>query len=193
MRPFSQGIGVTCRGYSLPLQRRVTDFGADEPFGKVSGKLQEHYGITVPASTARVITEHHAQRIHEQEQERLQRTIPEHAGRACIIAETDGTMIPILKAVDSEIGAELKDKRKVRKGCWKEARLALSHPQGSVWNGQRPQQAWPRVAFRPIWSSSPRSMPSTSFSSVSVIPNPVLFWTFWSPARWNPRSHPEQI
>lgn len=130
VRPFSQVVGVRCRGYSLPLQRRITDFGADVPFGKVSEKLHEHYGIRVPASSARRITEHHAQRIHEQEC--LQREIPEYAGRACIIAETDGTMIPILKAVDSEIGAELKDKRKARKGCWKEARLALTHPQGSV-------------------------------------------------------------
>lgn len=132
MRPFSQGLGVTCRGYSLPLQRRITDFGADEPFGKVSGKLQEHYGITVPASSVRVITEHHAQGIHEQEQERLVRPIPEHAGIACIIAETDGTMIPILKPIDCETAAALPDKRKARKGCWKEARLTLTHAQGSV-------------------------------------------------------------
>ncbi|QTA89944.1 Uncharacterized protein dnm_060030 [Desulfonema magnum] len=35
-RPFSQSVEVGCRGYSLPLQRRITDFGADVPFGKVS-------------------------------------------------------------------------------------------------------------------------------------------------------------
>ena len=108
----------------------MTDFGADVPFGKVSEKLHEHYGISVPASSARMITEHHAQTIHEQE--RLQRAIPGDAGIACIIAETDGTMIPILKAVDSETAAALADKRKARKGGWKEARLALTHPQGSV-------------------------------------------------------------
>ena len=130
MRPFSQAVGVTCRGYSLPLQRRITDFGADVPFGKVSEKLHEHYGITVPASSARMLTEYHAQAIHAQEC--FQADIPEDVGIACIIAETDGTMIPILKAVDSETEAELKDKRKARKGCWKEARLALTHPQGSV-------------------------------------------------------------
>ena len=132
VRPFSHGHGVTCRGYSLPLQRRITDFGADEPFGKVSGKLQEHYGITVPASSARVITEHHAQGIHEHEQEGLQHTIPEHAGSACIIAETEGTMIPILTPIDRETAAALPDKRKARKGGWKEARLTLTHAQGSV-------------------------------------------------------------
>lgn len=130
MRPFSQAVGVTCRAYSLPLQRRITDFGADVPFGKVSDKLHEHYGITVPSSSARTITEHHAQTIHEQE--RLQRDIPEQAGVAVIIAETDGTMIPILKPVNREREADPLDKRKARQGCWKEARLSLTHPQGSV-------------------------------------------------------------
>jgi hypothetical protein len=130
VRPFSQAIGVTCRSYSLPLQRRMTDFGADVPFGKVSEKLQEHYGISVPTSSARTITERHAQTIHEQEE--LRTEIPDSAGSACIIAETDGTMVPILEAIDLDTVAELKDKRKARKGCWKEARLALTHPQGSM-------------------------------------------------------------
>lgn len=130
MRPFSQAVGVTCRSYSLALQRRITDFGADVPFGSVSEKLQEHYGISVPTSSARMLTEHHAQTIHEQEC--FLSEIPEHAGVACIIAETDGTMIPILQPLDIETEAEVVDKRKVRKGGWKEARLALTHPQGSV-------------------------------------------------------------
>lgn len=132
VHPFSQAVGVTCRGYSLPLQRRMTDLGADVPFGKVSEKLLEPYGISVSTSSARMITEDHAQTIREQEQAYLRSAIPEHAGRACLIAETDGTMIPILKPVNSETEAEPLDKRKVRKGCWKEARLTLTHPQGSV-------------------------------------------------------------
>ena len=28
IRPFSDAVGVACRGYSLPFQRRITDFGA---------------------------------------------------------------------------------------------------------------------------------------------------------------------
>ena len=39
IRPFSGTAEVTCSGYSQPLQRRITDFGADIPFGKVSEKL----------------------------------------------------------------------------------------------------------------------------------------------------------
>ena len=36
IRPFPGTAEVTCRSYSQPLQRRITDFGADIPFGKVS-------------------------------------------------------------------------------------------------------------------------------------------------------------
>ena len=39
IRLFSGTAGVTCGGYSQPLQRRIADFGADVPFGKVSEKL----------------------------------------------------------------------------------------------------------------------------------------------------------
>ncbi len=40
-RPFSALAGVNCRGSSLPLQRVMTDFGADEAFGRVPAKLKE--------------------------------------------------------------------------------------------------------------------------------------------------------
>jgi hypothetical protein len=130
VRPFSRSAGVRCRGYSQPLQRRITDFGADEPFGKILEKLQEHYGITVPESSARSITEYHAQRMSAQAG--LAPEIPESAGVEWMIAETDGTMIPIVETSDTEVDGSPVDKRKTRKGRWKEARLAFAHPKGSV-------------------------------------------------------------
>ena len=42
IRPFCQTARVQCRGYSQPLQRRMTDFGADLAFGQVPAKLKEH-------------------------------------------------------------------------------------------------------------------------------------------------------
>ena len=59
IRPFCQSAGVSCRRYSIPLQRIITDFGADVPFGRIPKKLQEHYGITVPVSSAQKITQDH--------------------------------------------------------------------------------------------------------------------------------------
>lgn len=60
VRPFSQSAQVHCRGYSLPLQRVITDFGADVSFGRIPEKLPEHHGIDVPISSAQGITQTHA-------------------------------------------------------------------------------------------------------------------------------------
>ena len=121
LRPFSEFCEVRCRGYSLPLQRRIADFGADVPFGKVPEKIMEHYGITVPCSSAQSITEKHAERVKTGETRNT--AVPEKEGEEYIIAETDGSMIPI---VDTE--GEKPDRRKNRSCRWKEARLTLTHP-----------------------------------------------------------------
>lgn len=67
LRPFSRVAEVKCRGYSWPLQRRITDFGSDDAFAKVNDKLAEHYGISIPDSSARNITEEHAHAIRRNE------------------------------------------------------------------------------------------------------------------------------
>ena len=54
--PFSLSAEVKSRGYSLLLERIVTDFGADISFGQVVEKLKEHYGITISASAS---SKHH--------------------------------------------------------------------------------------------------------------------------------------
>lgn len=74
VRPFCRAAGGRCRGSSQPLQRRVTDFGADVAFGRVPAQLQEHYGIEAPVSAVRTITEAQAHQI--QAQERRQTTLP---------------------------------------------------------------------------------------------------------------------
>jgi len=53
LRPFLKYSGLTNRCCSTPLQRVITDFGADHAFRQVSSKLQEHYGIEMPVSTIR--------------------------------------------------------------------------------------------------------------------------------------------
>lgn len=129
VRPFCRAAGVRCRGYSQPLQRRMTDFGADLAFGHVPAKLQEHYGIEVPVSAVRTITEEQARHIHAQEQ--FQTPQPAQ-GVAWIIAETDGSMIPIVDTAPPETGTAGGDRRKTRHVRWQEARLSLAHAHGSV-------------------------------------------------------------
>jgi hypothetical protein len=129
IRPFSQSAEVITSGYSQPLQRRLTDFGADESFAKVPEKMKEHYGISVPLHSPRTITEKHAKKIHEIEW--LNNVFPKE-GKEYIIAETDGSMIPIVTIADKTTDEEPSDGRKRRKVGWNEARLTLAHPLGSV-------------------------------------------------------------
>ena len=125
MRPFLQAAGVTARRCSLPLQRAVTAFGADHAFGQVPKKLQEHYGITIGASTVRKITERHGLRMQGQQ---TQESGPIGTqGWPQQIGELDGSMVPIVTP-DATAG----DKRKHKPLPWQEARLALVHAHGRV-------------------------------------------------------------
>lgn len=124
-RPFAAAAGIHCRGYSLPLQRRIVDFGAEVAFGQVPARLREHYGIEVPISAVQAITERHAARL--QEQETLVTVAAAQAGAPIVVAEVDGSMVPI---VTTAVLAA--DRRKTRTVGWQEARLSLAHAQGSV-------------------------------------------------------------
>jgi hypothetical protein len=130
IRPFSNGAKVKSRWYSSPLQRRITDFGADDSFKKAVEKLKEHYGISVPESSVRAITQEHAKIIKNEEVTLSE--VPEGPGEECIIVGMDGTMIPIVDMEKQGIDGEPVDKRKTRKVRWKEARLTLARKNGSV-------------------------------------------------------------
>ena len=109
----------------MPLQRVLADFGADHAFGRVPGKLREHYGIGMPVSTIRLTTERHAQCIFEQEMAR-----EVHAGPAkgrMFIGEMDGSMVPVVEVAQGD-----GDKRKGKVLAWKEARLCIAHELGSA-------------------------------------------------------------
>ena len=135
VRPFEKSAQVIFRGYSLPLQRVMTDFGADESFSAAAKKIKEPYGIEVSIMAAQRIAEEHAKIIHLEEDSRHQEQLSsnQNQGAAVIISEIDGSMLPI---VDIQIPAdktnEKRDRRKHRKLVYKEARLALSHEKDSV-------------------------------------------------------------
>ena len=123
-RPFSAVAGVSCRGRSLPLQRVMTDFGADHPFAPAAAKLKEHYGIDVPVSTVQRTTEYQAPCIYAQE---AAREIGPGTAAELFIGEIDGSMVPVV-----EPSPESADQRKGKVLSWKEVRLNLVHRHGSV-------------------------------------------------------------
>ena len=120
VRPFSVSAEISCREYSLPLQRAITDFGADLPFHKIPAKLTEHYGISMSASSSRVITEQHAEKIFTSAE--LETDIPENQGADVLIAEADGCKIPIVKMAERPEDGQSLDRRTTREVDWIEAR-----------------------------------------------------------------------
>lgn len=129
VRPFSYSADITARCCSRPLERRIVDFGADVPFAKVHAKMKEHYGIALPFHLPRTITERHAEKINELKS--LRQDMPE-IGAEIIIAETDGSMIPIVTIAPKASDEESSDGRKRRQLSWKEGRLSLAHKLGCV-------------------------------------------------------------
>ena len=126
VRPFSVAAEVHCRGYSLPLQRIITDFGADILFGRIPAKLHEHRGISVPVSSAQAMTRHHTEAIFKIQLETLKRDIPAIDGVECVIVEIDGSMIPTVTTESATVEGEAIDRRTTRQIGWQEARLVFA-------------------------------------------------------------------
>jgi hypothetical protein len=123
---------VTCRTCSIPLQRTITDFAADGPFGwGAAAKLKEHYRIEVPATVVRAIAEKHGEAMARMERQQ-QSELPDRPGVSVLIVETDGSMIPVVETAEPVPGEPPIDRRKTRKLEWKEGRLSLMHQPGSV-------------------------------------------------------------
>lgn len=111
----------------------MVDFGADDPFVGGAAKLKEHYGIEVPVSAVRTVTEAHgAAMLASQKQKSDWPEGWERAGVPVLIAEMDGSMLPVVETAAPGTSTVPVDRRKTRTVSWKEARLALVHEPGSV-------------------------------------------------------------
>lgn len=120
LRPFSSSARVKCRSYSYYLQRAIVDFGADVSFQEAQKKLLEHYRLEVPVSSIHAIVKNHAKNIFDF----IEKEDPEEGVAQQIVAEMDGSMIPV---VDTTIPKEGKpDKRRGRSLRWQEARLCFA-------------------------------------------------------------------
>ena len=109
----------------MPLQRVITDFGADEPFARVNDKLREHYGFEVPVSCIRAVTLRHGEAMLGDV--KLSCEWPEHEGVRQVIAQSDGSMVPVV-SVDPESA----DKRKGKALNWREIRLCVARRHKSL-------------------------------------------------------------
>jgi hypothetical protein len=122
VRPFCEQAKISARAYSQPLQRALTDFGADHSFAEAAQKLREHYGVAVPVSGVREHTLAHAKASGA-----VQHLAPKRPAQT-LVTEMDGTMLPI---VTTQTGPGL-DGRKGKELSWREARLCLARPLDAV-------------------------------------------------------------
>jgi hypothetical protein len=126
LRPLARFIGVRAGGSTKNLQRAVVDFGAEDSFAQASERLLRHHGVLLCTSSVRKITLEHARRI-EANQRAIggQGALP-RTGAETIIAEIDGTMLPIVET------SKTKDRnaRKNRRCHWKETRLSAARVHG---------------------------------------------------------------
>jgi hypothetical protein len=120
LRPFCTAAHVQPRGYSRPLQRALSDFGAEASFARAAARMREHYGIEVPASAIREITYRHARAIEPIEPAR-----PAAAVKT-LVTQIDGTMIPLVESRKSA------DRRKTKTTSWNEVRLCCARAEGEA-------------------------------------------------------------
>lgn len=114
LRPFCLKAQVRPEGYSRPLERALSDFGAEESFGRAATRVKEHYGIEIASSAIRRITYQHARKIQVVEPARPPRPAK------TLITQMDGSMIPLVKPGQNG------DRRKGKTLLWSEARLCCA-------------------------------------------------------------------
>ncbi len=113
------------------MERILTDFGADESFGRATKKVLEHYGIDVPVSTTRIKVEKHAEQMKKMNKCDVFKSSAKNA--ACVIAETDGGMVPLVSTEQlPKISGTRTDRRKNKTLYWKEGILSLAREHGKV-------------------------------------------------------------
>ncbi len=118
-RAFCERAAIQHRGYSLPLQRALADFGADNSFLAATKKVQEHYGVELPLSGARQHTLTHAKAIGAVEHQPAQTA-------AVVLTGMDGSMIRIVEPGQQE------DKRKGKQLSFKQANLCCARAKGAA-------------------------------------------------------------
>jgi len=86
--------------------------------------MKEHYGIDIPSSTTRLITQKHAYKISSLKKNEADK-------EQVLISETDGSMIPIVE-IDTIKDVVKGDLRKARKVSWKEVKLSFARGKDKV-------------------------------------------------------------
>jgi len=128
LRPLCRLLGLRADcAYSKGLQEAVVDFAADRSFEKAAQGLARHHPVRLCAGTIRKITLMHGRRMSQAQEKRDGVGMVAHEGPAHIVAEIDGTMLPMVN-----FGKGRGDRRKRRQCEWTEAKLCAAKAKGSA-------------------------------------------------------------
>lgn len=110
----------------MRLEKAYVSFGINNSYGEAAKMVEEHYGVVAGKSAVRNTTTKHAQKALS-----LKAAIFDEykaqPNAATIIGEVDGVMCPIV-----DIDPEAPDRRKNKVYHWREGRLTLAYPDGTV-------------------------------------------------------------
>lgn len=160
MRPLAELLGLRAGGLTRHIQAALVDFGADQSFAKAAGKLYRHHRVKLSASTVRTYTLKHARGIRlEFERYRPSGALPAR-GAGDIVAEIDGTMLPVVYTEPGKDG----NARKHRNCQWKETRLSAARAKGKAQSFfaisgaevEQAGQAWARAVALAGWGVDTR-------------------------------------
>lgn len=139
-QPFQRLTGLESRGKSIPLQRAMTDFGAEKSFAQASQQLWEHYGVELGPSSVRQVVREQAERAEALTQDDQQEAIQRYGaqqhrpeGKPWLVIESDGSMVRTgALEPDPEGGVSPQEHRpkRRRQTQWREVRLSVVQTPG---------------------------------------------------------------
>lgn len=100
---------------SFELERRIVDFGINDPDAQAAARFGVHYGATISSNQVRKALERTGHRLEESSAEWMEEALlkPESTGTGALIVQADGGMVSTLEG-------------------WKEVKLAVVHSHPTV-------------------------------------------------------------
>ena len=137
------------------------DFACEDSFVRAGKRFKEHYGFSLCSSTIRNICIKHAKAMTKKLADRKATMNLPAQGAKTVIAEADGTMLPMVDTEASEENAHT-DGRKRRKIFWKEVRLLAAQEHGkdnaryevSSKDVEEAGEKWAYAAYKAGWAEN---------------------------------------
>lgn len=160
VRPLAELLGLRAGGLTRHIQAALVDFGADKSFAKAAATLHKHHGVSLSASTVRTYTLKHGRGMRLESEAHGATGVLPARGAGDIVAEIDGTMLPVVFTDPGKDG----NARKHRNCQWKETRLSAARAKGKAQSFfavsgaevEQAGQAWARAVALAGWGLDTR-------------------------------------